>query len=63
MKTDIRRLQACLDHKDYSAIVEYIELIKEKYNKEEREVFSIIVSLIKSGKYKNISVLLQKLHI
>ena len=63
MKTDIRRLQACLEYEDYSAIVEYIELIKEKYNKEEREVFSNIVSLVKTGNYENISVLLQKFHI
>lgn len=63
MKTDIRRLQACLEHKDYSAIAEYIELIKEKYNKEEREVLSNIVSLVKTGNYENISKLLQKFHI
>lgn len=63
MKADVRRLQSCLEYEDYSAIVEYIELIKEKYNKEEREVFSNIVSLVKTGNYENISVLLQKFHI
>lgn len=63
MKADVRRLQSCLDHKDYYSMMEYINLIKEKYNQEEKEVFSNIVLLIKSGNYENIYELLQKFHI
>lgn len=61
MERDIKRLQACLEHKDYDAMREYIILIAEKYNKEQKELFSDIASLIKCGNYEKIPIILQYL--
>lgn len=58
MEKDIKRLYACLEHKDYDAIREYIEIIFEKYNQEKRKVLLDIVSYVKEGNYRQIPLLL-----
>lgn len=62
METDIKRLEACFEHKDYDAMREYIALIVERYNKEQKEVLLNIISLIKCGDYKRIPIILHDFH-
>ena len=46
---DIRRIRACIDHKDYYSALQYAILVKDRYVKSEKECFEMIIKNIKTG--------------
>ena len=51
---DVRRINACIEHKDYYSAMEYAILIKEKYKSVKKEYFEDIIRYVKNGDYKKI---------
>lgn len=51
MKDDIRRLQACLEYKDYYAMSLYITIIIRKYTGENKEFLLQLQKDVKRGDY------------
>ncbi len=50
-KIDEKRIQSCIEHRDYCSAIEYAILVREKYKDKERDYFEKIISCFKSGKY------------
>lgn len=51
---DVRRINACIEHKDYYSAMEYAILVKEKYKSVKRDYFEDIIRYIKNGDYEKI---------
>lgn len=51
---DVRRINACIEHKDYYSAMEYAMLVKEKYKNVKRDYFEDIIRYIKKGDYEKI---------
>ena len=51
---DVRRINACIEHKDYYSAMEYAILVKEKYKDEKNDYFEDIIRYIKNGDYEKI---------
>ena len=58
MEKDIKRLKACFEHCDYDAMREYILIILKNYSHEQKQYLLDIITLIKSGNYGQIPVIL-----
>lgn len=54
---DVKRINACIEYKDYYTAMEYAMLVKEKYKDEKRDYFEDIIKHIKIGDYKSIKIL------
>lgn len=50
---DIRRIRACIDHKDYYSALQYAILVKDNYVSSEKKYFEMIIKNIKTGDLKN----------
>lgn len=50
---DIKRIRACIDHKDYYSALQYAILVKHNYVSSERKYFEMIIKNIKTGDLKN----------
>jgi len=57
---DVKRINACIEYKDYYTAMEYAMLVKEKYKDEKRDYFEDIIKHIKIGDYKSIKILWNK---
>ena len=57
---DVKRINACIEYKDYYSAMEYAMLVKEKYKDEKRDYFEDIIKHIKIGDYKSIKILWNK---
>ena len=51
MERDIKRLQACMEHKDYYAMLLYITMIIKKYTGENKDFLLQLQDNIKCGNY------------
>ena len=51
---DMKRINACIEHKDYYTAMEYAIMVKEKYKDEKREYFEDIIRYVKNGNYEKI---------
>ena len=51
---DMKRINACIEHKDYYTAMEYAILVKEKYKSVKRDYFEDIIRYIKNGDYEKI---------
>lgn len=51
---DKRRIEACLEYKDYYSALEYAILVKDKYISNEKSFFEKIIIHVKSGEYYKI---------
>lgn len=51
MERDIKRLQACMEHKDYYAMLLYITMIIKKYTGENKEFLLQLQKDVKRGDY------------
>ena len=49
---DIKRIKACINHKDYFSALEYAILIKDRYVGREKNYFEDTIKRIKAGEYK-----------
>ena len=54
---DVKRINACIEYKDYYTAMEYAMLVKEKYKDEKRDYFEDIIKHIKIGDYNSIKIL------
>lgn len=51
MEKDIKRLQACLEHKDYYSMLLYITIIIKKYTGENKDFLLQLQDNIRCGNY------------
>ena len=51
---DVKRINACIEYKDYYTAMEYAILVKEKYKSVKRDYFEDIIRYIKNGDYEKI---------
>lgn len=51
---DMKKINACIEHKDYYSAMEYAMLVKEKYKSVKRDYFEDIIRYIKNGDYEKI---------
>ena len=51
---DVKRINACIEYKDYYTAMEYAMLVKEKYKDEKRDYFEDIIRYVKNGNYEKI---------
>lgn len=51
---DMKRINACIEHKDYYTAMEYAIMVKEKYKSVKRDYFEDIIRYIKNGDYEKI---------
>lgn len=49
---DKRRIEACIEYKDYYSALEYSILVKDKYMCKEKSFFEKIIRHVKRGEYK-----------
>lgn len=52
--TDIRRIKACIDYKDYFSALEYALLVKDNYTDKNKHYFEDIIKYVKEGSYEKI---------
>lgn len=48
---DVKRIKACINHKDYYSALEYAILVKDRYVNREKNYFEDIIKGIKIGDY------------
>lgn len=48
---DKKRIESCIEHKDYYSALEYAIFVKDNYVKEEKNFFEHTIRNIKSGTY------------
>ena len=51
---DVKKINACIEYKDYYTAMEYAILVKEKYKSVKRDYFEDIIRYIKNGDYEKI---------
>ena len=51
---DMKKINACIEHKDYYSAMEYAIFVKEKYKDEKRDYFEDIIRYVKNGNYEKI---------
>jgi hypothetical protein len=51
---DVKKINACIERKDYYSAMEYAILVKEKYKDEKRKYFEDIIRYVKNGDYEKI---------
>lgn len=51
---DVRRIQACIDYKDYFGALEYAFLVKDNYTEKNKHYFEEIIKYVKDGSYEEI---------
>ena len=51
---DVKKINACIEHKDYYSAMEYAIFVKEKYKSEKRKYFEDIIRYVKNGNYEKI---------
>ena len=54
---DVRRINACIEHKDQYSAMEYAILVKEKYKDEKKDYIEDIIKYVKNGDYEIIKIL------
>lgn len=54
-EVDKRRIEACIEYKDYYSALEYSILVKDKYKNKEKNFFERIIKSVKRGEYYEIS--------
>ncbi len=59
---DVKRIEACISHKDYYSAAEYSMMVKEKYTEEKRLFFETIIKEVQSGEYEKIDKAFQKIY-
>lgn len=51
---DKKRIEACIEYKDYYSALEYSILVQDKYKNKEKNFFERIIKSVKSGEYYKI---------
>ena len=46
---DVKKINACIEYKDYYSAMEYAMLVKEKYKDEKNDYFEDIIRYVKNG--------------
>ena len=56
---DVKKINACIEYKDYYSAMEYSILVKDLYKNKDKELFEELIKLIKNGNYEKIKKYLQ----
>ena len=60
---DVKKINACIEHKDYYSAMEYSILVRNLYKNGERQYFESIIKYVKNSEYENLRKLFTKLKI